>query len=362
MTHPPTYWSYLRLEELLRLQNGNELNEDSVSRDELNFIIIHQVYELWFKLAIRELKFVRVKLSQDKIHEESMPLIVHSLNRIIVILRLAEQQFELMETMTPRDFMEFRSKLGTASGFQSYQMRIMEGIMGIKKEEYLKIGNMTPIDFFEVSTSETAPNIWGTISESFTEPSILDGLEQWLFRTPIQTSTPDQSSDGKVVDEFINDYLKNYDEYQKQSRSNLYQKNSDVDNRVLTQNQKEFDAIKSFLMDSNPNQKRIKTAILFIETYRELPLLTWPRTLIDKLVELEQHFVLWRTRHARMVERILGRRTGTGGSTGVDYLDETSKYRIFKKLWFVRSLLLPSSFKPELKNPEYYEFMSNFVS
>ena len=79
----------------------------------------------------------------------------------------------------------------------------------------------------------------------------------------------------------------------------------------------------------------------FIESYRDLPLLAWPRLLIDTVVELEEQLVLWRTRHARMVERTIGRRMGTGGSAGVDYLDQTARYRIFTELWAVRTLLLP---------------------
>ena len=78
---------------------------------------------------------------------------------------------------------------------------------------------------------------------------------------------------------------------------------------------------------------RSRAGLLFIESYRELPLLTWPRKLIDALVELEESMVKWRHAHARMVERIMGRRIGTGGTSGVDYLDWTSQYRIFKDLW-----------------------------
>ncbi|GIS41918.1 MAG: hypothetical protein Ct9H90mP14_3740 [Methanobacteriota archaeon] len=85
-------------------------------------------------------------------------------------------------------------------------------------------------------------------------------------------------------------------------------------------------------MKPNGNVSRARAGLLFIESYRELPLLTWPRTLIDAIVELEESMVKWRHSHARMVERIMGRRIGTGGTSGVDYLDATSQYRIFKDL------------------------------
>jgi tryptophan 2,3-dioxygenase len=84
--------------------------------------------------------------------------------------------------------------------------------------------------------------------------------------------------------------------------------------------------------------------------------LAWPRLLLDTVVETEELFILWRTRHARMVERVIGRRVGTGGSSGVDYLDETTKYRIFPELWAVRTLLLPRAMLPALQHANLYYF------
>jgi tryptophan 2,3-dioxygenase len=101
---------------------------------------------------------------------------------------------------------------------------------------------------------------------------------------------------------------------------------------------------------------RARAGLLFIESYRELPLLAWPRVLIDAVVELEESMVLFRTHHARMVERIIGRRVGTGGSSGVDYLDATTKYRIFGDLWGVRTILLKPELRPTLLNGEIYGF------
>jgi tryptophan 2,3-dioxygenase len=100
----------------------------------------------------------------------------------------------------------------------------------------------------------------------------------------------------------------------------------------------------------------VRAAALFIESYRELPLLAWPRVLLDAIVELDEYLVLFRTRHARMVERIIGRRPGTGGSAGVDYLDATTKYRIFKDMWAIRTMLLPRTALPALRHPERYDF------
>jgi tryptophan 2,3-dioxygenase len=95
--------------------------------------------------------------------------------------------------------------------------------------------------------------------------------------------------------------------------------------------------------------------LLFIEAYRELPLLAWPREVIDAVVALEQAFVIFRQRHARMVERVIGRRTGTGGSAGVDYLDQTAlRYRVFHDVWAVRTILIRERFLPEVSRSEAY--------
>jgi tryptophan 2,3-dioxygenase len=102
---------------------------------------------------------------------------------------------------------------------------------------------------------------------------------------------------------------------------------------------------------------RIRAALMFIESYRELPLLAWPREILDSIVALEQAFLIFRQRHARMVERVIGRRTGTGGSAGVEYLDQTAlRYRVFRDVWAVRTLLLRESALPRLSNPNYYGF------
>src|SRR5258708_1099129 len=102
---------------------------------------------------------------------------------------------------------------------------------------------------------------------------------------------------------------------------------------------------------------RIRAALVFIESYRELPLLAWPREVLDAIVTLEQGFVVFRQQHARMVERMIGRRTGTGGSAGVDSLDQTApRYRIFRDVWAVRPLLLRAKDLPPLENPAFYGF------
>ena len=104
-------------------------------------------------------------------------------------------------------------------------------------------------------------------------------------------------------------------------------------------------------------RRRVRAAMLFIETHRDLPLLAWPREVLEGLIAVEQSFTVFRQRHARMAERVIGKRVGTGGSTGVDYLDAVAlKYLVFRDLWGVRTLLVRDEHTPELKRPEFYGF------
>ena len=305
----PTYSEYLRLEELLKLQTGVEGETQNISNDELHFILVHQNFELWFKLVINELTCTRNILSSDYVEETKLPQAVHHMERVIETFKLMSQQWRVMETLEPQDFLNFRDELGTASGFESLQMREMESLMGSKWIDGKLIGKLE------------------------TSNSLYDVTCDWLERTPIQGSVYGSTSDEKNVDDFIADYLL--------AHKKLYPgTNKDAVN---------------FFEEKSPLRRR-RAGLVFIESYRELPLLAWPRKLISTLIELEQSMILWRTSHARMVERMIGRRIGTGGSSGVDYLDMTTKYRVFVDLWAVRSILIKKEALPELKNKEFYEF------
>ena len=306
----PTYSEYLRLEELLKLQTGIDGDEKKLSNDELHFILVHQNFELWFKLIINELKCTRDILDSNYVEETSLPQAVHHITRVIETFKLMSQQWKVMETLEPQDFLNFRDELGTASGFESFQMREMESLMGKKWIDGKPIGK-----------------------DESTEKSLYDVTCDWLQRTPIQGSTPDSSNDNEEVNTFIKQYL--------EAHKNLYPDTNQ-------------EAMDFFEEDSVLRRRR--AGLIFIESYRELPLLSWPRKLISTLIELEESMILWRSSHARMVERIIGRRIGTGGSSGVDYLDMTTKYRVFIDLWSVRSILIKKEALPTLKNPEFYGF------
>ena len=186
-------------------------------------------------------------------------------------------------------------------------------------------------------------------------------------RQPIQGSTPEQAGDEEQVVSFLESYLAAQAIELKDAREQaVAAAPGQADRARLEQRYAQEQAnARAFLMadDAKPEQRRkwcrIRAALVFIESYRELPLLAWPREVLDSIVELEQAFVIFRQRHARMVERVVGRRTGTGGSAGVDYLDQTAlRYRVFRDLWAVRTLLIQRSALPPLERPEAYHFVA----
>ena len=189
------------------------------------------------------------------------------------------------------------------------------------------------------------------------ETTLRDALIRWLARTPIQGSSPGDAGDDAAVDGFLASYLGNAEVHAQSGIDALVAAlGEDERARITERVQAGLDASRTFLLPEDRAARRARAALLFIESYRELPLLAWPRLLLDTVVELEEQLLLWRNRHARMVDRTIGRRVGTGGSSGVDYLDKTTQQRIFPELWAVRTALLPRNQLPPLDAPERYGF------
>lgn len=360
----PTYWDYLRLDQLLDLQGGVEGDENQLMPDELHFILVHQTMELWFKLIIRELRVARDHLAAPKLPDEKVPFVVHHLRRINEILRLCVQQFQVVETLTPQDFLAFRDKLVPASGFQSFQMREMEILLGLEDADRATLGNMSAMDYIKnlADKSPAGERAWRHISTAREETTLRTALHEWLYRTPIQGSTPESPGDNDAVDAFLEAYLKaSASETDKQLKIMLQAQAAPAE-ALKARFEAGAIATREFLFAMNvPEEKRgrtkrIRAALVFIENYRDLPLLAWPRLLVDTVVELEQQLLIFRHRHARMVERTIGRRVGTGGSSGVDYLDKTTKYRVFQELWAVRTVLLRKDALPDLSDAGAYGF------
>jgi len=126
-----TYSSYLKLDELLSLQEECSGGSDAEpEHDEMLFIVIHQVYELWFKQMLHELDYARRMLDEDDLRR-----VLHTMKRILTILKVLVAQLDILETMTPLDFLAFRTRLEEASGLQSFQFRELEFVLGAKRAD-----------------------------------------------------------------------------------------------------------------------------------------------------------------------------------------------------------------------------------
>lgn len=345
-----TYADYLNLHELLSLQG-----DDSQTGDELHFVIVHQSFELWFKLIISELKLVRDILDQNLVPESEVPKAVHHMGRVTEIFRLMANQWKVMETLTPQDFLAFRDGLGTASGFESFQMRELEIILGL--DDSRRVAEMDPLAHFRklAERSDRDKEILGLLESAAEATSLAAAVNRWLLRTPIQGSMVGDAGDEEAVKNFIEEYLAGQAKLSQAAMDKLREQGVQDMSAVQERFSGAAESARDYLMPDGV-VNRARAGLLFIESYRELPLLAWPRTLIDAVVELEESMLLWRTAHARMVERIIGRRIGTGGSSGVDYLDMTTRYRIFVDLWAVRTLLMKKEALPKLREPHFYGF------
>ncbi len=367
MARPPnTYWQYIEVERLLALQHGLAEHDRELANDEVLFITVHQIDELWFKLVLRELVCVRDCLAQQPVPEQSLALVVRGLRRTALLMHNVAQHFALMETMTTRDYLAFRDKLSGASGFQSAQLREIEILLGLPEGDRIALGaEGSYLDALRNPDGSESPAYERVVARLADRPTVADALHGWLARTPILGSQKGDPDDDARVREFIDGYLAAHAREVEAARDNAVAGASNAADRerLAARYQKEITAARAFMLaEDRPEaergeRSRVRAAIAFIESYRELPLLAWPREVVDGIVATEQAFLVFRQRHARMVERVIGRRTGTGGSAGVDYLDQTAlRYRVFSDLWAVRTLLVRRDALPELHNPAFYDF------
>lgn len=359
-----TYWDYIKVEEITALQGGLELSDEGLSNDEVMFIVVHQIDELWLKLALRELVTVRDLFKKERVPEQSLASAVRGLRRMALLFGLVADHFPLMETMTTRDYLAFRDKLSPASGFQSAQLREIELLMGLSDEQRIPLGHEgSYMDALRAPDGSESPAYRRVARRREDRPTLKDALATWLYRTPIQGSTPADPHDAETVARFVDAYC------EAQSREvdaamalAMHDALTERDRERLRERfEKEKQGARAFLTAADVPEHdrarvaRVRAALVFIESYRELPLLAFPREVLDAVVALEQAFVIFRQRHARMVERVIGRRVGTGGSAGVEYLDQTAlRYRIFHDVWATRTLLVRRSALPPLERAEAY--------
>ncbi|MEZ4909870.1 MAG: tryptophan 2,3-dioxygenase family protein [Saprospiraceae bacterium] len=345
------YNSYLQIDALLSTQNLRSDQLGTHAHDEMLFIIVHQVYELWFKQINYELRSIATFFSDNTVNERNIGTAVGRLDRIAEIMKLLIQQIQIIETMTPLDFLDFRNYLFPASGFQSFQFREMEVLLGLK-EQWRTTYNNKP--YHCVFSDEKKSSLHHLESSK----SLFELIEDWLERTPfLEFGT-----------------FKFVESYRKAVQNMLNkEKEAIINSDILSSEAKEMrlkmlgdtDTYFSVIMDENAHNDKLKSgqlrlsykatiAALFINLYRDEPILHMPFILLSKLVELDDFITTWRYRHAQMVMRMLGNKVGTGGSSGHEYLAMTAaKHHIFADFHNVSTLLIPRSELPEL--PENFK-------
>lgn len=258
-----TYGEYLQLDNLLTSQKRL-----SGHHDEMLFIIIHQVSELWMKLILHELTSAIQAIQADK-----MQAAFKMLARVTKIQTQIIQAWDVLSTLTPAEYLEFRDKLGKSSGFQSFQYRKIEFALGYKTKHILKI-------------YEQEKELFDDLKDAFHAPSIYDVSIQALARA------------GFAI-------------------------NSQLLNR---------DYSITYLGDES-------VATAWKEVYQNVDQYWNLYQLAEKLVDVEDWLQQWRFRHMKTVERIIGFKKGTGGSSGVNYLRQVLDHRFFPELWDLRTTL-----------------------
>ncbi len=337
------YSDYLKTRELLSLQRPLSGPPGQFAHDEMLFIITHQAYELWFRQILFELGSVLDVFQQSTVDERQLGLVTSRLNRIITIQEVLVQQIAIIETMTPLDFLEFRDILVPASGFQSIQFKEIEIRLGLRSTQRTQ----TDRDFFRTRLHADDREY---LEQCEQQPGLLQLVEAWLQRMPfLRFGDFDFWAEYTVAVE----RMLNKDRAIIAGNATLSREEIDFQLRNLEQTHQSFLTVLD--ADSYAGQTdmrlahRALQAALFINLYRDEPLVQAPFRFLTACVEIDELMTIWRSRHAIMVERLLGRKIGTGGSSGHDYLRRTTEQnRVFVDLFNLSTFLIPRSELPEL--------------
>jgi len=337
---PAYYGSYLAVDKLLALQAPLSLIEGKLhAHDEMLFIIVHQTYELWFKQILHELNACCDVLEKPSADDDGpdMNVVVHRLKRVVEIWKLLNQQVDVLETMTPLDFLDFRSSLEGASGFQSTQFRQIEATLGLRMEnrfrpdyyKHTEMGGFNQADY-------------QTIVEAETGASLLRLVGQWLERMPFFADAFWEKWDGEEANATGTETPRFWKRYRKLYETSLSERDERPD--LLGKFDETF--FQRGAGDFSPTALR---AALFIMLYRDEPLFRLPFALLNSLIEIDEQLGNFRYRHLQMVRRMIGTRIGTGGSSGEQYLQgAVNKNYIYKELAGVITYLIERRNLPAL--------------
>ena len=325
------YHDYLGLDQILNAQHPISTSKNIKAHDEMLFIIIHQAYELWFKQLHYEADSISDIMGKPSLNDNSPELqtVVHRLNRMSVILRVLIHQIDILETMTPMDFLDFRDLLRPASGFQSWQFKLLEAKLGLKFE--YRHGK-------EYYTSQLRKEHVDLIKKAEQDQSFLQLVNTWLERMPFfnkDSGWPGGTNNSPEEHPFWKEYKNRYS------------------NSLAEAEKDNFNAFTEFFFSESGTHytlsSKARRAALFIMLYRGYPMLQLPFQLLNNLLEIDEQLSNWRYRHMNMVHRMIGTRIGTGGSSGKDYLKAAAdKHYIFKEIAQLTSFLIERSKLPEL--------------
>jgi len=340
------YHNYLKLDSVLGAQSLRSEEFGKPAHDEMLFIIVHQAYELWFKQILTELNSVLAIMNGSKVPEEAIGLVVHRLERVREIQKLINGQVDVLETMTPLDFLDFRDYLYPASGFQSFQWRCIETKLGLTSEQRLQF-NDSP--FFKALTESQQKEMQIILGEA----SLFEAVDSWLARIPFlekDTFNFWQSYQAAVLD-MLNEDITVIQENPRLSEGEKKRSTGVLEQTRKTAelffNASEYDTLKA--SGTFRLSYRAMHAALFIQVYRDRPVLQGPHRLISALIDIDEKMTEWRYKHALMVQRMLGKKIGTGGSSGADYLKAaTEKHAVFRDFSSLSSFLIPRSKIPRL--------------
>jgi tryptophan 2,3-dioxygenase len=325
MANDVHYHDYLQLDKILNAQLPESEKRNSPAHDEMLFIVIHQAYELWFKQLHYEVDSIIQIMGKPSLNDNSPELqtVVHRVSRMVTILKVLVHQVDIMETMTPMDFLDFRDMLRPASGFQSWQFKELEAKLGLKFEH--RHGQA-------YYTSQLKPDHVDLIKEAEAQKSLLQLINNWLERMPFFSEDANwKSFNTHTGDEHLHPF---WNEYRYQYQHSLAEAEKD--------NSKIFDELFISMADDNRSlSSAASRAALFIMLYRGYPMLQLPFHVLNGLLEIDEQLSSWRYRHMNMVYRMIGTRIGTGGSTGKDYLKAAAdKHYIFKEIAQLTSFLI----------------------
>ena len=343
---PLYYADYIQIDKLLGAQRLESARHGRPAHDEMLFLIVHQTFELWFKQILWELDAVLARFANPSVAEEDVGRAVSHFGRIVEVQRVLIQQIDVLETMTPLDFLDFRDDLIPASGVQSVQFRLIENELGVRREDRLQLHDAP-------YTSRFRPEDRERLEASEKEPSLFDLLERWLERTPFL--------------EFGDfDFWREYraavaamiasDKDAVRRNPTLTDEEKSVQIAGLDATARRFEEVFGESAGGTPEagpgrhfSRRALQAALLINLYRDEPILHLPFRLLSLVTDIERNFTMWRRRHAQMALRMIGRRIGTGGSSGHEYLDRAAeRHQVFGDLVALSSFFIPRSALPKL--------------